>query len=103
MAFMLISISDFKGRVHEEARRLNLAGFATNLTVSDPSVVHANAARANRPNIRCDYCGYRGHIKSECHKRIAEEYSAKQANRDQKGRGRGWERGHGRGRGRGRR
>ena len=76
MAFIdNLSISNFKGRVREEARRLNLAGFATNLGVSDPSVVQANAACSGRFNIRCDHCSHRGHIKSECHKRIAEEYN----------------------------
>jgi hypothetical protein len=89
MAFIdNLSISDFKGRVREEARRLNLAGFATNLGVSDPNVVQANAACGGRFNIRCDHCGHQGHIKSECHKRIVEEYNAKHANRDHKpGRG----------------
>ena len=97
-----LSISDFKGRVREEARRLNLAGFATNLGVTDPSVVQANAARTtNPPNVRCDYCGYKNHSTSECRRRITDEYKAMQ--RDQKGRGRGTGRGRGgRGRGRGR-
>src|SRR5579862_4688909 len=106
MAFIdNLSISDFKGRVHEEARRLNLAGFATNLGVTDPntSIVQANnagyAARSHT-GICCNYCGYRGHIKSQCHKCIAEEYNAKHANRNQKPEGnRGRCRGRGRGRG----
>src|SRR5205085_875265 len=109
MAFIdNLSISDFKGRVREEARRLNLAGLATNLGVSDPNIVQANnagyAARG-AAGIRCNYCGYRAHIKSQCHKRIAEEYNARHANRDQKSesnRGRGRGRGYGRGRGLGR-
>ena len=105
MAFIdNLSISDFKGRVREEARRLNLAGFATNLGISDPNIVQANAARGGHPSTCCDHCGLRGHIYSECHKRIAEEYNAKHANRnrDQKpasgrsrGRGNGRFRGHG--------
>src|SRR5436305_8572830 len=48
MAFIdNLSISDFKGRVREEARRLNLAGFANHLGISDPNIVQANAARTN--------------------------------------------------------
>src|SRR5579859_5146914 len=105
MAFIdNLSISDFKGRVREEARRLNLAGLATNLGVSDSNIMQANNAARGAAGICCNYCGYRGHIKSQCHKRIAEEYNAKHANQNQKfegnrGRGRGRGRGHGRGRG----
>ena len=77
MAFIdNLSISDFKGRVREEARRLNLAGLATNLGISDPSIVQANNAARSPAGICCNYCGYRGHIKSQCHKHIAEEYNA---------------------------
>src|SRR5436853_3592636 len=84
MAFIdNLSISDFKGRVREEARRLNLAGFATHLGISDPNIVQANAARtSSHSNICCNHCGLQGHIISECHKRIAEEYNAKHANRN---------------------
>ncbi len=105
MAFIdNLSISDFKGRVREEARRLNLAGFATHLGISDPNIVQANAAHSGHSNICCNYCGLRGHIASECHKRIAEEYNAKHVNRnrDQKpihSQGRGNNRGRYRGRG----
>src|SRR5438045_1202305 len=105
MAFIdNLSISDFKGRVREEARRLNLAGLATNLGIFDPNIVQANNAARSPAGICCNYCGYRGHIKSQCHKRIAEEYNAKHTNRDQKtegNRGRGCSHGYGRGRGRG--
>src|SRR5579862_6582335 len=53
MAFIdNLSISDFKGRVREEARRLNLVGLATSLGVSDPNIVQANAARSGQFNIR---------------------------------------------------
>src|SRR5579859_1924273 len=93
-----------KGRICQEARRLNLAGFATNLAVTDPNIVQANNAAHSATGICCNYCGYRGHIKSQCHKCIAEEYNARHANHDQKpegNRGRGRGRGYGRGRGRG--
>ena len=86
MAFIdNISISDLKGRVREEARRLNLAGLATNLGVSDPNIVQANNAgyaACSPTGICCNYCGYRGHIKSQCHRRIAVKYNAKHADRD---------------------
>src|SRR5579862_5617071 len=94
-----------KGRICEEARRLNISGFATNLGVTDPNIVQANNAAHSATGICCNYCGYRGHIKSQCHKCIAEEYNARHANHDQKpegNRGRGRGRGYGRGRGRGR-
>ena len=69
MAFIdNLFISDFKGRVREEARRLNLAGVATNLGVSDFNIVQANNAARGAAGICCNYCGYRGHIKSRCHK-----------------------------------
>jgi len=88
MAFIdNLSISDFKGHVCEEARRLNLAGLATNLGVTDPNIVQANNVARCAAGICCNYCGYRGHIKSQCHKRIAEEYNAKHTNRDQKTKG----------------
>src|SRR5579859_5703729 len=61
MAFIdNLSISDFKGRVREEARRLNLAGFATNLGISDSNTVQANAARTSSysvSNTCCSHCG----------------------------------------------
>src|SRR2546423_14839063 len=59
MAFIdNLSISDFKGRVREEARRLNLAGLATSLGVSDPNIVQANNAARGAAGICCNYCGY---------------------------------------------
>ena len=62
MAFIdYLSISDFKGHVHEEARHLNLAGLATNLGVSDPNIVQANNvgyAACSPTGICCNYCGY---------------------------------------------
>ena len=83
MAFINnLSISDFKGRVHEEARRLNLAGLATSLGASDTNIVQANNAAHGAAGICCNYCGYRGHIKSQCHKCIAKEYNARHMNRD---------------------
>ena len=85
MAFIdNLSISDFKGRVREEARRLNLAGLAINLGVTDPNIVQANNVARCAAGICCNYCGYRGHIKSQCHKWIVEEYNARYANYDQK-------------------
>src|SRR5215510_16345293 len=45
MAFIdNMSITDFKGHVREEARRLNLTGFNSGL-LSDPDTVQANMAR----------------------------------------------------------
>ena len=93
MAFIdNMSITDFKGRVHEEARRLNLAGFGLGLG-NDPDTVQANMARQysqpprifppKKPTIVCWHCGFQNHSGEECHKRIAEEYFAKQAKRQQ--------------------
>ena len=46
MAFIdNMSITDFKARVREEARRLNLAGLGQGLGFNDPDTVQANAAR----------------------------------------------------------
>ena len=115
MAFVdNLSITDFKGRVREEARRLNLAGLGTGLGFEENSdTVQANITRNNglprffppkRPNITCGHCSYNGHSEQECHKRIAEEYIAKQvqcqANQQANQKGQGHGRGHGRGRGR---
>jgi len=69
------------------------------LGVFDPNIVQANNAFHSTAGIYCNYCSYRGHIKSQCHKRIAEEYNAKHANQNQKPKS---NRGRGRGRGRGR-
>src|SRR5579862_9604022 len=92
MAFIdKMTITEFKGRVREEARRLNTCGLNQGLGVDrDPDTIQANMARSNRsprifpgrkPNVfpPCTHCGYRNHKEQECHKRIAEEYLAKQA------------------------
>src|SRR5271156_3422730 len=53
MAFIdNLSVTEFKGRVREEARRLNLAGLELELGVenNDPDTVQANYARSNRSN-----------------------------------------------------
>jgi hypothetical protein len=104
-----LSITEFKGRVREEARRLNLSGLNTSLGIErDLDTVQANIAHSNRifPPRKsstnnannaptCNYCGIRNHTEQECHKRIAEEYNAKQARKAQsqngggKGKGRG--------------
>src|SRR5579859_1903040 len=95
MAFVdNLSITEFKGRVREEGRRLNLAGLGQGLGIDrDPDTVQANLAqRSNRifpprkPNVfpPCEHCGYRNHAEQDCHKRIAEEYMAKEARKSQK-------------------
>ena len=107
-----MTITEFKGRVREETRRLNLAGQGQGLGVenNDPDTVQANYARSNRqPRIfpprkanvfpQCSHCGFTNHAEKDCYKRIAEEYNAKQARRSQPQRGGG--RGRGRGGGRG--
>src|SRR5208282_3598300 len=123
MAFInKVSITEFKGRVREEARRLTLSGRGTGLGVenNDPDTVQANYARPNHQRIfpprkgnapyntfpPCGHCGYRNHSEQECHKRIAEEYNARQArkasqNNNNKRGGGGRGRGRGRGGGRG--
>src|SRR5579862_5789302 len=96
MAFIdKMTITEFKGRVREEARRLNTCGLNQGLGVDrDPDTIQANMARSNRspqifpgrkPNVfpPCTHCGYRNHKEQECHKRIAEEYLAKQARKAQ--------------------
>ena len=93
MAFIdNVTLTEFKGRVREEARRLNHAGLSEGLqkppqqnVEADPDQVAANLARQKKSSIKCDYCGYARHIQKECYKRIAEEYNAKQANRSQRG------------------
>ena len=100
MAFVdNMSITDFKGRVREEARRLTSVGIASGLIDPDPATnVQANFAnRSNntslnrlfpvqKPNVTCDYpsCGRRGHTRAECYKRIAEEYDTMQAKKAEK-------------------
>src|SRR5579859_3132527 len=79
MAFVdNLSITEFKGRVREEGRRLNLAGLGQGLGIDrDPDTVQANLAqRSNRifpprkPNVfpPCEHCGYRNHAEQDCHK-----------------------------------
>ena len=105
MAFIdNMSITDFKGHVHEEARRLNLAGFGSGLG-NDPDTVQANMARQygpgprlfppKKPTMTCWHCGFHNPTGEECHKRIAEEYLAKQAKRQQQPKGKGKGRGGG--------
>jgi gag-polypeptide of LTR copia-type len=102
MAFIdHMSITDFKGRVREEARRLSSVGLATGLGFDpDPNTnVQANFARnrnnnntprlfpVRKPEITCNYpgCGRRGHTKAECYKRmIVEEYDAMQTQKAEK-------------------
>ena len=112
MAFIdKMTITEFKGRVREEARRLNTCGLNQELGVErDPDTVQANMAQGhNRPRIfpsrkptypKCGTCGWTNHLEQDCHKRIAEEYLAKQAAKAQNpkrggrgGRGRGGYRG----------
>jgi transposase InsO family protein len=109
MAFIdNLSITEFKGRVREEARRLNIAGLGQSLGVErDLDTVQANLAQrsnrifpARKPNIfpPCIHCGYTNHAEQNCHKRIAEEYMAKEARKLQKrggGSGRGGKGGRG--------
>src|SRR5271169_190119 len=103
MAFIdNLSITEFKGCVREEARRLNLSGLGQGLGVEDPDTVQANYARSNarifppkKPNVfpPCVHCGFRNHAEKDCHKHIAEEYNAKQARKSQNKRGGGRRRG----------
>src|SRR5579859_2783783 len=79
MAFVNnLSITEFKGRVREEGRRLNLAGLGQTLGIErDPDSVQANFAR---PNARispprkpkafplCTHCGLRNHAEKDCRK-----------------------------------
>src|SRR5579859_4444828 len=110
MAFIdKLSITEFKGCVREEARRLNLAGLGQTLGIErDPDSVQANLARPNarifpprKPNAfpPCTHCGLRNHAEKDCRKRIAEEYMANEVRKSQKrdGGGRGGRRGGGRG------
>src|SRR5271170_2630896 len=121
-----ITITEFKGRVREEARRLTLNGRGAGLGIenNDPDTVQANYARPNnyvRPNHQrifptrkvnnafpqCSHCGFTNHAEKDCHKRIAEEYNAKQAQRYQpqnqfnQNQNQFNQRGRGKGRGRG--
>src|SRR5579859_7726912 len=109
-----LSITEFKGRVREEACRLNIAGLGQTLGIErDPDTVQANLAqRSNKrifpprkPNAfpPCTHCGLRNHAEQNCRKRIAEEYMANEVRKSQKrgsgsgSGGRGGSRGGGRG------
>ena len=83
-----MSITDFKGRVREEARRLNLIGMGQGLGMEEPDIAQANLARQrqlkqSKKYPPCGHCGYTNHVEADCYKRIAEEYIAKQARRQQ--------------------
>ena len=83
-----MSITDFKGRVREEARRLNLVGQGQGLGIDDSDTVQANFARQRQHKPKqvfgkCRHCGYTNHTEENCHKKIAEDYLAKQARREQ--------------------
>ena len=81
-----VSFTEFKSRVREEARRLNLAGVGQQLGIerSDPDVVQAHVAqqkpKAKKKNggSKCKCCGKPGHVEAQCYKRIAEKYIADQ-------------------------
>src|ERR1700689_5627001 len=98
MAFIdTMSITEFKRRVREEARRLNSCGLSQAVSVErGPDTVQANIAhgRSNRtprifpgrkPNLfpACSHCGYRNHAEQDCHKHIAEQYLAKETRKAQ--------------------
>jgi hypothetical protein len=85
MAFIdKMSITEFKGRVREEACCLNSCGLTQALGVErDPDTVQANVAKHifpprkhNNKQLRCTHCGNHGHIEQECYKRITDEYNA---------------------------
>jgi hypothetical protein len=85
-----MSITDFKGRIREEARRLNLVGFAQESGINDPEIAQANLARQKpKSSKKCRHCGFNNHVESDCYKRIAEEYNAKQARRQKSDNGNG--------------
>ena len=96
MAFIdNLSITEFKGRVREEGRRLNLAGLGQTLGVErDFDSVQAHFAQPShhifpprKPNIifpPCSHCNKTNHAEENCHKRIAEMYNAQQARKSQK-------------------
>src|SRR5271170_7865224 len=118
MAFINnLSITEFKWRFREEARRLTLSGRVAGLGVgkNDPDTVKANYTRSNNhqrlfPPRKvnnapynafppCGHCGYHNHSEQDCHKHIAEEYNAKQARKASQNNNN--KRGSGGGRGRG--
>ena len=92
MAFIdTMTITEFKGRIREEARRLNTCGLNHELGVErDPDTIQANVTKSNSrifPPKRAgkpkhppyNTCGYTNHLEKDCHKRIAEQYYAKEA------------------------
>jgi hypothetical protein len=87
MAFIdKMTVTEFEGRVREEALRLNTCGLTQALGVErDPNTVQANVAhifpprKQNNKQLMCTHCGNRGHTEQECYKRITEEYNAMQA------------------------
>ena len=79
-------IMDFKGHVGEEARYLNLVGFEQGLDIDDANTIQANLGRHRNPlqkDVTYDHCDYSDHINKKCHKKIIEEYLAKQTRRQQ--------------------
>src|SRR5271170_4401041 len=89
MAFVdKLTITEFKARVREEGRRLNLAGLGQSLGIErDIDSVQAHyAQRTNRifPPRKlntyplCPHCDKTNHTAETCHKRIAEMYNAQQ-------------------------
>ena len=91
-----MTITEFKGRVREEARRLNVCGLSQGLGVErDPDTVQANIAKTqsnNKPRIfpgrkpnypPCIHCGRTNHSEQECYKHITEQYHAMQARKAQ--------------------
>src|SRR5579859_6327256 len=89
MAFVdNLSITEFKGRVHEEGRRLNLGGLGQTLGINQANFTHPNARifPPRKPNAfpPCTHCGLRNHAEKDCRKRSAEEYMAKEVHKSQK-------------------
>jgi len=80
-----MSITDFKGRVREEARRVNLTGLGEGLGADESDTAQANFARQGQKQKfpKCTHCGRTNHAEINCYKRITEEYNEKQARRQQ--------------------
>ena len=81
-----MSITDFKGRVREEARRLNLVGMGHGLGIEYVDTALAHFARGRRPGKTfppCGTCSYTNHAETNCRKWIAGEHIAKQVRRQQ--------------------
>ena len=94
MAFIdKMTITEFKGRVREEARRLNIAGLSQSLGIErDPDTVQANIAQPHifpprKPVFPpCNHCGLRNHAEKDCRKRIAEQHQKKSGGNSSRGR-----------------